>query len=154
MPLVRVCAPRRVGGGRRAGMGSVRSWRLAHLARGSSKLFTARHAENGTLYRGVGENTILADRVHKSQKAKFYILYTLLFYKYAVGLDLFSLDIFRCLGKQLLRVTYILIYYGFTYSGTILVVKVPVLCGGQLGDLASLAPKGPHGVSKGPVGGF
>ena len=33
---------------------------LAHLARGSSKLFTARHAENGLLSRGVGENTILA----------------------------------------------------------------------------------------------
>ena len=36
---------------------------LAHLARGSSKLFTARHAENGPLSRrgrGVGENTILA----------------------------------------------------------------------------------------------
>eukprot|EP00964_Phaeocystis_antarctica_P063638 scaffold38200_cov30-Phaeocystis_antarctica.AAC.1 len=33
---------------------------LAHLARGSSKYFTARHAENGPLSRGVGENTILA----------------------------------------------------------------------------------------------
>jgi len=33
---------------------------LAHLARGSSKLFTARHAENGPLSREVGENTILA----------------------------------------------------------------------------------------------
>ena len=33
---------------------------LAHLARGSSKLFTARHAENGTFPREVGENTILA----------------------------------------------------------------------------------------------
>lgn len=33
---------------------------LAHLARGSSKLFTARHAENGPFSREVGENTILA----------------------------------------------------------------------------------------------
>ena len=33
---------------------------LAHLARGSSKLFTARHAENGPLSREVGANTILA----------------------------------------------------------------------------------------------
>ena len=33
---------------------------LAHLARGSSKLFTARHAENGPFSRGVGQNTILA----------------------------------------------------------------------------------------------
>ena len=33
---------------------------LAHLARGSSSLFTARHAENGTFPREVGQNTILA----------------------------------------------------------------------------------------------
>ena len=33
---------------------------LAHLARGSSKLFSARHAENGPFSREVGENTILA----------------------------------------------------------------------------------------------
>lgn len=33
---------------------------LAHLARGSSKLFSARHAENGPFSRGVGQNTILA----------------------------------------------------------------------------------------------
>ena len=33
---------------------------LAHLARGSSKLFTPRHAENGPFSRGVGQNTILA----------------------------------------------------------------------------------------------
>ena len=33
---------------------------LAHLARGSSKLFTARHAENGPFSREVGQNTILA----------------------------------------------------------------------------------------------
>ena len=33
---------------------------LAHLARGSSKLFTARHAENGPFSRVVGQNTILA----------------------------------------------------------------------------------------------
>ena len=35
---------------------------LAHLARGSSSLFTARHAENGTFPREVGQNTILAPR--------------------------------------------------------------------------------------------
>ena len=29
---------------------------LAHLARGSSKLFTARHAENGPFSREVGQN--------------------------------------------------------------------------------------------------
>ena len=33
---------------------------LAHLARGSSKLFTARHAENGPFSRVVGQNTIIA----------------------------------------------------------------------------------------------
>ena len=33
---------------------------LAHLARGSSKLFSARHAENGPFSREVGQNTILA----------------------------------------------------------------------------------------------
>ena len=33
---------------------------LAHLARGSSKLFTARHAGNGPFSRVVGQNTILA----------------------------------------------------------------------------------------------
>ena len=33
---------------------------LAQLARGSSKLFTVRHAENGTFPREVGQNTILA----------------------------------------------------------------------------------------------
>ena len=33
---------------------------LAHLARASSKLLSARHAENGPFSRGVGQNTILA----------------------------------------------------------------------------------------------
>ena len=33
---------------------------LAHLARGSSKLFTPRHAENGPISRGVGQNTRLS----------------------------------------------------------------------------------------------
>ena len=37
---------------------------LAHLARGSSKLFTARHAENGPFSRVVGLNTILAMCYH------------------------------------------------------------------------------------------
>ena len=38
---------------------------LAHLARGSSKLFTARHAENGPFSREVGQNTIRSQRVTK-----------------------------------------------------------------------------------------
>eukprot|EP00964_Phaeocystis_antarctica_P016622 scaffold9149_cov85-Phaeocystis_antarctica.AAC.1 len=41
---------------------------LAYLARGSSKLFTARHAENGTFPRGVGENTY-SRTVHSPRRA-------------------------------------------------------------------------------------
>ena len=45
---------------------------LAHLARGSSKLFSARHAENGPFSREVGQNTILA--TCKKTRYVFYFL--------------------------------------------------------------------------------
>ena len=44
---------------------------LAHLARGSSKLFTARHAENGPFSRGVGQNTILATWIRGEKRLSY-----------------------------------------------------------------------------------
>ena len=57
--LRRRCAER-VCTGDAAAAGVVPAQLLSLPAGGSSKLFTARHAENGPLSRGVGENTILA----------------------------------------------------------------------------------------------